>query len=311
MHGPPQVTLPRPIREKSPDSPRYSRYSESTKPSTRDIAKYLEKPISKYLEKQKSLEREYNRYPEERYQDDYDRKYKEKPMKYFDDDGFDENIKYRNRHYDDPPIPKTRQNVPPSDNKYYYQPRPKSAQQRQRSPSPDDNTSPRDRFKDAKEKFLSMEKERLSQEPPISPVTKERFLKRHESMMYESRPKPRPDDRYLNRYRDKYDPKRRSMFNLIEEEHRKNSNEIARELKRRSYMDDESYTFSKSSVELDQVGEMKYSKNQKNSAGYRHSYAEPKLRMEAKGGKKHFDALHRTNSVTNNGRVGIASVHPY
>lgn len=43
----------------------------------------------------------------------------------------------------------------------------------------------------------------------------------------------------MERFRnvDKYDPKRRSMFNLIEDEHRKNSNEIAKELKRRSYME--------------------------------------------------------------------------
>lgn len=166
-----------------------------------------------------------------------------------------------------------------------------------------------------------MEKERLSHEPPISPVTKDKpFLKRHESMMYsDHRPNPAPrhhpdEIRYrevpLSRYRnDKYDPKRRSMFSLIEEEHRKNSNEIARELKRRSYLDDDvrdaNYNFSKSTIELDQVGDGKYKKG-----GYRHSYAEPKLRVE-KGGKKHFEMLHRTNSVSNNGRVGIASVHPY
>lgn len=36
---------------------------------------------------------------------------------------------------------------------------------------------------------------------------------------------------------EKYDPKRRSMFSLIEEEHKKNSNEIAKELKRRSYVE--------------------------------------------------------------------------
>ena len=232
---------------------------------------------------------------------------------------------YPSRSYQEPPVPKIRQKYANED-KYYYQSRSKSAQHRQRSPpSEDDNTSPRDRFQDAKEKFLSMEKERGTQklEPPISPVTKDKpFIKRHESMMYtESRSsRPREEVRYrevpLGRYRDKYDPKRRSMFNLIEEEHRKNSNEIARELKRRSYMDDEvvdtrdtNYNYSKSTAELDQMGEGKY-KNQKNSAGYRHSYAEPKLRME-KGGKKHFEVLHRTNSVTNNGRVGIASVHPY
>lgn len=133
------------------------------------------------------------------------------------------------------------------------------------------------------------------------------------------------------------------MFSLIEEEHRKNSSEIAKELKRRSYMDGGTYeedmdrinrerhfqelpeadrfidNYSKSSIELDKVGELKYDqkfiKNQKqpkNSAGYRHSYAEPKLRMD-KNGKNHFsEILHRTNSsVGNNGRVGIASVHPY
>lgn len=68
---------------------------------------------------------------------------------------------------------------------------------------------------------------------------------------FEERPKPAPrsshgeEVRYqkepppVERYRnmDKYDPKRRSMFNLIEDEHRKNSNEIAKELKRRSYME--------------------------------------------------------------------------
>ncbi|XP_063927262.1 uncharacterized protein LOC135140582 [Zophobas morio] len=371
MHGPPQVTLPRATRDKSPESPRYSRYSEKPRPTTKDIAKYLEKPISKYLEKQKSLERQKSieqqktlerqksidrqkslerqrsierQHPLERqksfdryYNDDYEPE-KEKPMKYFEDDGFDENIRYRSRgrydgndasypsrSYQEPPVPKIRQKYANED-KYYYQSRSKSAQHRQRSPpSEDDNTSPRDRFQDAKEKFLSMEKERGTQklEPPISPVTKDKpFIKRHESMMYtESRSsRPREEVRYrevpLGRYRDKYDPKRRSMFNLIEEEHRKNSNEIARELKRRSYMDDEvvdtrdtNYNYSKSTAELDQMGEGKY-KNQKNSAGYRHSYAEPKLRME-KGGKKHFEVLHRTNSVTNNGRVGIASVHPY
>ncbi|EFA05191.2 uncharacterized protein LOC660934 [Tribolium castaneum] len=261
MHAPPQVTLPRPNREKSPDSPRY--YNQS-KPTPRDIAKYLEKPISKYVERH------------------------EKPMKYFDDDGFDENLRYRNRpRYDFPPVPKTRQRIDP----HYYP---------QRSPSPVE-TSPRDRFKDAKEKFLSMEKERLTREPPISPI------KRHESMMYAPKPAPRhasERDAPIGRYRnDKYDPKRRSMFSLIEEEHRKNSNEIAREIKRRSYMDDDvrdtNYNLSKSTVELNQKG------------GYRHSYAEPKLRVEKGGGKKHFEMLHRTNSVTNNGRVGIASVHPY
>lgn len=43
---------------------------------------------------------------------------------------------------------------------------------------------------------------------------------------------------------------------------------------------------------------------------YRHSYAEPKLRMDKR--YHHPELLHRTNSsVSNSGRVGIASVHPY
>lgn len=75
-------------------------------------------------------------------------------------------------------------------------------------------------------------------------------------------------------------------------------------------------------MELDKVADIKYDqkfiKNQKlkpNGAGYRHSYVEPKLRVvEPKSGKnKGFnEILHRTNSsLSNNGRVGIASIHPY
>lgn len=187
-----------------------------------------------------------------------------------------------------------------------------------------------------------------------------------------------PIDRY--RSHDKYDPKRRSMFSLIEEEHRKNSNEIAKELKRRSYMDNNNYEdeyfkdrsyqelpeseryqsgngtgngtgngggnhhhpqqqhqlereydyrFTKSSVDIDKIGggggggdvnnkyDGKYLKNQQKikSPSYRHSYAEPKIRIEQNNKKYHHhhpELLHRTNSsVSNNGRVGIASVHPY
>lgn len=257
---------------------------------------------------------------------------------------------------------------------------------RQRSPSPQQEY-PRDRFKEAREKFMQLERERLQDqrrmkaEMPITPVQKDKtFLKRHESLLYpkerslekyyedrreEERPKPAPRSLHseevrfrsrevpLERYRnsEKFEPKRRSMFNLAEEEHRKNSSEIAKELKRRSYMESnnhdeefardkdhhhrsyimdlpesdryierDSYHFSKSSVDLDKVEDLKFDgkflKNQKvlkNSAGYRHSYAEPKLRVDKSNGKKHFnEMLHRTNSsVSNGGRVGIASVHPY
>ncbi|XP_072380179.1 uncharacterized protein [Diabrotica undecimpunctata] len=400
----------------------------------------------------------------------------EKAQMYFDDDGFDENIRYRQKQdYDkersrytyeeeeyfknkQQPMPKVRQRYPSEDSKFYKEafrhdnsgpkspsrsspdnsryysepeikprsmPRPtqkdnflksqsrsdreekslksqdyyddgrKNCQIRSGTPSSDDIKAPSDRFKNAKEKFMLMERERLEHEkrrpePPISPtnVKDKPFAKRYNDVAYSNgreryynerrehhfeEPKPTPLPRHipeevryrernrdmhcdmrergrdspLVRYRnnDKYDPKRKSMFSLIEEEHRKNSNEIAKELKRRSYMDGGNYdddvdiipndrdryyqelpeserfieNYSKSSVEIDKVGEMKYDqkfvKNQKqskNSAGYRHSYAEPKLRMEKDLRKNLSEMLHRTNSsVGNNGRVGIASVHPY
>lgn len=152
MHGPPQVTLPRPLRnnerEKSPENlHRFNRYADTNsskydeeknrKNRTDDnITKYLEKPIAKYsdnkyLERQKSIEKQkvfdrsksfeqfdiktnryyeyqdkdsFERYPEaERYdkyqektktsKDDFRKMEKEKPVKYFEDDGFDENIR--------------------------------------------------------------------------------------------------------------------------------------------------------------------------------------------------------------------------
>nr|XP_023015404.1 uncharacterized protein LOC111504914 [Leptinotarsa decemlineata] len=438
-------------------------------------------------------------YDDERYPDDSRRDRdgysvrkgdRDKPVKYFEDDGFDENIRYRSkstdfdreqpqhfsydedvffddkhRQFKEFPVPKVRQRYVPEEAIKYYQdssrssdrgpksptrcnpddpryytepvidpksiPRPTShkensgklrsksereersarsqeyfeentlnrrnAQYRQASPASDEVKAPRDRFKDAKEKFLLMERERLENErrgpePPISPVQlkeKQPYGKKYENGGYgketsrnsyderyyddrrghleEVRPKPAPrhlpeEHRYrerngergmrererdepLDRYRhtDKFDPKRRSMFSLIEEEHRKNSNEIAKELKRRSYMDGNTYeedmdrfnrdryyqdmpesdrfldNYSKPSIEPDKISEIKHDqkfvKNQKvvkNSAGYRHSYAEPKMRMEKSGKKNFSEMLHRTNSsVGNNGRVGIASVHPY
>ncbi|XP_056635551.1 trichohyalin [Diorhabda sublineata] len=402
------------------------------------------------------------------------RKEKSKQQKYFEDDGFDENMRYRNKSTDfernrsrytyeeeeyfdnrqykeESAAPKIRQRYPsddskfykgtfrsdgsdpksptrssPDDSRYYTEPeiKPRSlsrpsqkdnysksrsdreeksvrsqelfedhrkiGQFRSPTPSSDDIKAPSDRFKNAKEKFMLMERERLEierrrPEPPISPTNvkekpfskryndsdypndRERYFNDHRGHHLED-PKPTPAPRHISeevryrernremhrdrdppmdRYRqtDKFDPKRRSMFSLIEEEHRKNSNEIAKELKRRSYMDSGGYDedierlnrdrdrhfqelpesdrfldgYSKSSIEIDKVGEMKFDqkfiKNQKqvkNSAGYRHSYVEPKMRMD-KNTKKHLsEMLHRTNSsVGNNGRVGIASVHPY
>ncbi|XP_066144895.1 uncharacterized protein [Euwallacea fornicatus] len=269
---------------------------------------------------------------------------------------------------------------------------------RQRSPTPDEVKAPRDRFNDAKEKFLLMEKERLEQEvrnpePPISPtIHKEKihFVKRHQSMAYASKDhlrnkfedrfsndrnndlteeiRPKPAPRYHSeevRYRhkeqdrfrnvDKYDQKRRSMFSLIEEEHKKNSNEIAKELKRRSYVDFDHQSFDDEVTDFgradegelnrnnrhfqdlpesdrynslmiekmskpihpeDKMYDPKFVKNPQKSfksiPGYRHSYAEPKLKIEQKK-RNMAEMLHRTNSTAGYmpPRVGIASVHPY
>lgn len=313
--------------------------------------------------------------------------YRSEPKsRYYDDDGFEENTRYcsrektldriRTRYNQEPeledkryhPIPKTRQRYPeervPDKQRYREDPRYISRQSsrcsedvieerrrppelRQRSPSPELAVSPRDRFKDAKEKFLLLERREERTLRKQEPLQKDKtFLKRHESILYppnyessrryeEERPKAAPRSVHSEeiRYRDKFDPKRRSMFNLIEDEHRKNSSEIAKELKRRSYLEYGNYRdelpesdrylerdsyYSKSSVDLDKIGDVKYdtkfAKNQKvkNAAGYRHSYAEPKLRVEKKNVKHFNEVLHRTNStVSNGGRIGIASLHPY
>lgn len=136
------------------------------------------------------------------------------------------------------------------------------------------------------------------------------------------------------------------MYSLIEEEHRRSSHDIAKELKRRSYMersyDDSGYDFSyreapesarsKSSYEQDSrrhpmvpdsyvhgYGESKKSSYEQDnrrhpmvSDSYVHGYGEPKMRID-KNMKNHFsDILHRTtSSLSNNSRVGIASVNPY
>ncbi|XP_017785087.1 PREDICTED: SUN domain-containing protein 2 [Nicrophorus vespilloides] len=371
---------------------------------------YLEEHIRKKLAARAELEESYmERYVEpqpkprhhqssersrmERYQGESERR---KEMK---ESYVDEEYEFK------APIPKARQKYHRDDDYYerqYYEDTLKkraAASGRQRSPSPkyveDIPVSPRDRFKDAKEKFLLLERERIDQElrarkeaaaaaaaaaaaiptakerkayyksdeQPISPVHKEKhYIKRQESVNYnndrynyeseregryyddryggDTMPKPAPrtlhteEVRYRrgdqqqmvesSRYKEKYDPKRRSMFNLSIEDHKRNQSEIAKELKRRSYMEqqtDDFYNdghFSKSNGDLDQVSarydSSKYVKNQK-SSNYRNSYAEPKYnsRSQEQQQQKKYEMLHRTNSsVSNsNGRVGIASVHPY
>nr|CAH7737807.1 unnamed protein product [Callosobruchus chinensis] len=429
-----------------------------------DKEKYFDSLPDKYYYQSsgREIDREdkFDGYCEEEILDRYsDKKYvsrsdRDKNGKYYEDDGFDENIKYRSKHveyekkspsqrysYDDAeyfdeyrreeisrPVPKTRQKYPKDhyndqsgydseikvsrsksdDSRYYADQEPvksrstnndynrgysrsevreewskpsqehfdsnsmgmRNGQYRQRSPDSHvgEVKAPQDRFKDAKEKFLLMERERLEKErslkrpeSPISPVRRydnhsrpnydDRYYdsrrdREHEDVQLRPKPAPRqrveaeePPVRYrernsrereapVERYRhtDKLDPKRRSMYSLIEEERRKNSSEIAKELKRRSYMEGGHYQDLQDSGGFPDIhtkpgmdqerSDPKFTKNQKmtkNAAGYRHSYAEPKLRTDKSGGKKHFaEVLHRTNSTAGgNGRVGIASLHPY
>lgn len=156
----------------------------------------------------------------------------------------------------------------------------------------------------------------------------------------ESRDYRRERDRpeLLERYRtpdESYD-KRRSVYSQLEQEHKSKSNEIAKELKRRSYMEygSESFNYSPQSCtekefhrrpdnavekydqRYDPKYDEKYAKNQmkykQQPAGYRHSYAEPKKSIDKIGKKIFPEMVHRTNSsVSNSGRVGIASVNPY
>lgn len=123
---------------------------------------------------------------------------------------------------------------------------------------------------------------------------------------------------------DKTDLKRRSMYSLIEDEHRRSSQDIAKELKRRSYMEtsyddtgygrDHSYRDSSEHGKSKSSYEPESSPSRRNRAvpeGYLHSYLDAK--RTDKNVKNHYsEVLHRnTSSLSNNSRVGIASVHPY
>ncbi|KAF5286551.1 hypothetical protein FQA39_LY16234 [Lamprigera yunnana] len=349
----------------------YSRSEKHQKPENKTQRQKDEKHKFLFNDKPMSLERK--KYVDERrFKENYDdwngqdRRYsREKFIENFtyDDEDYE-------RDYQEPPVPKARQNLKHYDEEkrndwqkkitrpdsgierysdkfsrsteYLLEER-KRPSLRQRSPSPVTNETPRERFKDAKEKFLLLEKERLEEqerlrkEAPISPTRKERhFNNRHgrydKYFQEDDRPEPAPrtiqeNVRYakeISAERYKYDPNRRSMFCVLEEEHKKNSNEIARELKRRSYMENNNYEddyyrnkettdgYHPKTHELDPE-ELKYVRNQRsrNAAGYRHSYAEPKLKLE-KSKKLFPDLLQRTNStVSNSGRVGLASIHPY
>lgn len=369
--------LPRPSRHQenpkfSPEPPKSPGYARNYQERYLGGPRYQEEPrrtrhvrsgskgyVDDFVEKEEIVPRPryYHESPPRKYADDFDprrpygeksrSKYPQEDCRHYQSKTMESPRKY-NR--EDPRVYETRS----SRSKYSQDDSPRSKyseeyfnepeirrrpEQRQRSPSP---TTPKDRFKDAKEKFLLLER---TDEPVRHSVHHQHFkdktfLKRHESMIhpkeryhddrYQPKPAPRttiPDEevRYrrdpipLDRYRDP----RRSMYDQIEEEHKRNSNEIARELKRRSYMEEpeprrypeRDYNYSKSTIELDKIDKypQKYDqrKQYKQPAGYRHSYAEPKLSLE-RVKRGHHDMIQRTNStVSNSGRVGIASVNPY
>lgn len=124
-----------------------------------------------------------------------------------------------------------------------------------------------------------------------------RHLNRSESRHYPPRP-----------HFENNEKKRRSMYEAIEDERRKNSNELAKEFKCRSYQEHSAGYQELEDHErypgLDRETARIYNK------GDRHSYAEPFLHHQQVL-PHHHELLHRTNSSVSSGRVGIAAIHPY
>lgn len=98
--------------------------------------------------------------------------------------------------------------------------------------------------------------------------------------------------------------KRRSLYESVQEERKRNSNELAKEFMKRSLQDPrsaykdlkEQEHFSHSERELNRLPE-------DISARYRHSYVEPVSRSH--------HHLPRASSAVSPQRVGIAAIHPY
>lgn len=125
---------------------------------------------------------------------------------------------------------------------------------------------------------------------------------------------------------DSNEKKRLSMYESLEDERRRNSNELAKEFKRRSFQDhglnvDMMCSNGINYQELDD--RERYPGLDRESARihpdeegattsprYRHSYAEP-FHHYQQPAQPHHEMLHRTNSSLSSGRVGIAAIHPY
>lgn len=120
------------------------------------------------------------------------------------------------------------------------------------------------------------------------------------------------------------DMKRRSAYESIVDEQRRNSHELAKEFKRRSFQEpgpnmdnglgyqelDERERYPGLDRETARVRPTDESAVPTTSPRYRHSYAEPFHQFKPAGQPTH-EMLHRTNSSLSSGRIGMASIHPY
>lgn len=118
--------------------------------------------------------------------------------------------------------------------------------------------------------------------------------------------------------------KRRSIYESIEDERRRNSHELAKEFKRRSFQEpgpnmdsglgyqelDERERYPGLDRETARVHPADESTAPTTSPRYRHSYAEPFHQYKQAGQPPH-EMLHRTNSSLSSGRIGMAAIHPY
>lgn len=155
--------------------------------------------------------------------------------------------------------------------------------------------------------------------------------RRFDDARFQPKPAPRTileEERYRREPLERYEKNRRSLYNQIEDDHKAKSkrrsylepssfdkdyyrDDIYRETaeKRYSNLEKESYHLSsKSNIEVDKLQpEIKFRKPQKIKQP-----PGPKLSIEKMGKKMYPEMVHRTNSsVSNSGRVGLASVNPY
>jgi hypothetical protein len=213
---------------------------------------------------------------------------------------------------------------------------------RQRSPSP---MSPRERFRDAKEKFHALERERLDelqgalerrrQETAAANVAavitnnSRRLITRRSTSedevrggRYHAVPTKTVDvDDFEEEEPMPIGRSRRSMYESTEEERRRHSHELAREFKRKSYHQTTTNGYQELAAHerypgLDKDTARLQHHYEGSGARYRHSYAEPEL----PGQQYYKQSQHRRlgpshsnagSSIASTGRLGMAALHPY